>query len=80
MEPKDQNSTDSNASLDSNLTDANASGPPADAPEVAPEPTWLDGVMQRAPWECCWKGAPFMWPILILAIVGLAVVIERFRA
>jgi biopolymer transport protein ExbB len=26
------------------------------------------------------EGGPFMWPILLLAIIGLAVVIERFRA
>ncbi|MEC9123538.1 MAG: MotA/TolQ/ExbB proton channel family protein [Verrucomicrobiota bacterium] len=80
MSAEDQNSTDSNASLDSNLTDANASGPPADAPEVAPEPTWLDGVMQEGALGMLLEGGAFMWPILILAIVGLAVVIERFRS
>ena len=80
MSAEDQNSTDSNASLDSNLTDANASGPPPDAPEVAPEPTWLDGVMQEGALGMLLEGGAFMWPILILAIVGLAVVIERFRS
>ena len=80
MSAEDQNSTDSNASLDSNLTDANASGPPADVPEVAPEPTWLDGVMQEGALGMLLEGGAFMWPILILAIVGLAVVIERFRS
>src|SRR5580765_4482203 len=25
-------------------------------------------------------GGPFMWPILLLAVLGLAVVIERFRS
>ena len=26
------------------------------------------------------KGGPFMWPILLMALVGLAVIIERWRS
>ncbi len=81
MEPKDLNSSDANATLDSNASDANATGSAATETETVPtEPTWLDGVMDEGALGMLLDGGGFMWPLLILAIVGLAVVIERFRS
>ena len=88
MEPKDLNSSDANATLDSNATDANGTGSVGQGNEtVQADPTWWDGV--KAWWDggtdsgllkMLMDGGGFMWPLLILAIVGLAVVIERFRS
>jgi biopolymer transport protein ExbB len=80
MEPKDLNSSDANATLDSNASDANATGSAATETETVSEPTWLDGVMDEGALGMLLDGGGFMWPLLILAIVGLAVVIERFRS
>ena len=80
MEPKDLNSSESNSSQESNATESNATGPDTQVEEVVSEPTWLDGVMQEGALGMLLEGGAFMWPILILAIVGLAVVIERFRS
>ena len=80
MEPKDLNSTESNASLESNGTEANGAGPETPVEEIVPEPTWLDGIMEEGALGMLMDGGAFMWPILILAVVGLAVVIERFRS
>ena len=80
MEPKDLNSSESNSSQESNVTESKATGPDTQVEEVVSEPTWLDGVMQEGALGMLLEGGAFMWPILILAIVGLAVVIERFRS
>ena len=80
MEPKDLNSTESNSSLEANASEANENGPEASAEEIVPEPTWLDGIMEEGALGMLMDGGAFMWPILILAVVGLAVVIERFRS
>ena len=81
MEPKDLNSSDANATRDSNVTDDNGTGSVVQGNEnVAAEPTWWDGVIDSGALKMLTEGGYFMWPILILAIVGLAVVIERFRS
>jgi biopolymer transport protein ExbB len=80
MEPKDLNSSDANATLDSNASVANATDSAVEGTETVSEPTWLDGVMDEGAMGMLLDGGAFMWPILILAIVGLAVVIERFRS
>ena len=80
MEPKDLNSSESNSSQESNVTESNATGPETPVEEVVAEPTWLDGVMEEGALGMLMDGGAFMWPILILAVVGLAVVIERFRS
>ena len=79
----DANVTDSNAS-DANAStagDANASADaPQETPEVVPEPTWLDEMFSEGAIGLLLEGGFFMWPLLILAILGLAVVIERWRS
>ena len=81
MEPKDLNSSDSNATGDSNTSGADGTESAAQASEnVQPDPTWWDGVSDSGALKMLMEGGGFMWPLLILAIVGLAVVIERFRS
>jgi biopolymer transport protein ExbB len=79
MENKDLNTSDVNASIDSN-----ASAAPGEESvskeEVPAEATWLEGVMDEGAMGMLLDGGAFMWPLLILAIIGLAVVIERFRS
>ena len=81
MEPKDLNSSDSNATGDSNASGAEGTESAAQGSEnVQPDPTWWDGVIDSGAIKMLMEGGGFMWPLLILAIVGLAVVIERFRS
>ncbi len=81
MEPKDLNSSDSNATGDSNASGAEGTESAAQGSENAqPDPTWWDGVIDSGAIKMLMEGGGFMWPLLILAIVGLAVVIERFRS
>ena len=81
MEPKDLNSSDSNATGDSNASGAEGTESAAQGSENAqPDPTWWDGVSDSGALKMLMEGGGFMWPLLILAIVGLAVVIERFRS
>lgn len=81
MEPKDLNSSDSNATRDSNASGADGPDSAAQGSEnVQPDPTWWDGVSDSGAIKMLMEGGGFMWPLLILAIVGLAVVIERFRS
>ena len=81
MEPKDLNSSDSNATGDSNTSGADGTESAAQGSEnVQPDPTWWDGVIDSGALKMLMEGGGFMWPLLILAIVGLAVVIERFRS
>ena len=72
----DSNSTDGNSSV----ADANATDAAEQAVEVVAEPTWLELVIQEGAIGLLLEGGFFMWPLLILAIVGLAVVIERWRS
>ena len=74
------NATDGNAS---SLAEANASGATETTEQVAEvvaEPTWFELMMQEGAIGLLLEGGFFMWPLLILAIVGLAVVIERWRS
>lgn len=82
----DNNASDSNAS-DSNGTESNATAAgdtgqdvEEQAPEVVPEPTWIEEMMNEGAIGLLLEGGFFMWPLLILAILGLAVVIERWRS
>ena len=73
----DSNATDANSSVaETNVTDAAEQV----AEVVVAEPTWLELVMQEGAIGLLIEGGFFMWPLLILAIVGLAVVIERWRS
>lgn len=81
MEPEDLNSSDANATLDSNATGANGTGSATQGNETASaDPTWWDGVFDSGALKMLLEGGYFMWPLLILAVIGLAVVIERFRS
>ena len=84
--------SDSNTS-DTNATDANASAGASateganQAKQALSEPSWwdvfsawVDSVTQEGALGLLREGGFFMWPLLILAIVGLAVVIERWRS
>lgn len=61
-------------------TGAAAAPPPAPAPaEVEPEPAAQPAAEQpSAIVEFFRKGGNFMWPLLVLSIVGFAAIIERF--
>ena len=79
----DGNVTDSNASEGnaSAVGDVNGSADAAEQlPEVIPEPTWFEEMMNEGAIGLLLEGGFFMWPLLILAILGLAVVIERWRS
>ena len=80
MEPKDLNSSESNSSQESNVTESKATGPDTQVEEVVSEPTWHDGVMQEGALGMLLEGGAFMWPILILGIEAIAVIIERYRS
>ncbi|MFP6900155.1 MAG: MotA/TolQ/ExbB proton channel family protein [Opitutales bacterium] len=84
--------TDANTS-DANASDANAStvtsagGEVKQAIDAVSEPSWwdlfgawIDSFTQEGALGLLREGGFFMWPLLILAIVGLAVVIERWRS
>ena len=74
----DANTTDSNASTTG--SDASTDDGAKDAAEAVADPTWIESMMQEGAIGLLLEGGFFMWPLLILAIVGLAVVIERWRS
>ncbi len=75
------NATDANATdANSSVAETNATDVAEQVAEVVAEPTWLELVMQEGAIGVLLEGGFFMWPLLILAIVGLAVVIERWRS
>ena len=75
------NATDANATdANSSVAETNATDVAEQVVEVVAEPTWLELVMQEGAIGLLLEGGFFMWPLLILAIVGLAVVIERWRS
>lgn len=75
------NATDANATdANSSVAETNVSDVAEQAVEVVAEPTWLELVIQEGAIGLLIEGGFFMWPLLILAIVGLAVVIERWRS
>ena len=75
------NATDANATdANSSVAETNVSDVAEQAVEVVAEPTWLELVIQEGAIGLLLEGGFFMWPLLILAIVGLAVVIERWRS
>lgn len=75
------NATDANATdANSSVAETNVSDVAEQAVEVVAEPTWLELVIQEGAIGLLLEGGFFMWPLLILAVVGLAVVIERWRS
>jgi biopolymer transport protein ExbB len=75
------NATDANATdANSSVAETNATDVAEQVAEVVVEPTWLELVMQEGAVGLLLEGGFFMWPLLILAIVGMAVVIERWRS
>jgi biopolymer transport protein ExbB len=74
----DANATDANASAAGNTTSAQDTA--EQTAEAVTDPTWIESMMQEGAIGLLLDGGFFMWPLLILAIVGLAVIIERWRS
>ena len=74
--------TETNATSDENGTkpgdpDSNSEGDETDKPEP---PSWFDKLKETGPIGLLITGGWFMLPILLLAILALAVIIERWRS
>tara|TARA_Y100000588_G_scaffold276787_1_gene293246 strand:+ start:16788 stop:17699 length:912 start_codon:yes stop_codon:yes gene_type:complete len=79
--PEANATSDANATGDNNNTDDPDDEPPTDeSAEPAPQPTWLDKLKGKGPIGLLITGGWFMLPILLLAILALAVIIERWRS
>ncbi|MBI98201.1 MAG: hypothetical protein CMO78_06700 [Verrucomicrobiales bacterium] len=79
------NAGENNASgVDSNATPGPDNGPPptneAGAEAIEAEPSWISDLLDSGAIGLLLEGGLFMWPILIMAIVALAVIIERWRS
>jgi len=86
------NAVENNASgVDSNATPGPDNGPPptneAGAEAIEAEPSWISNllswisdILDSGAIGLLLEGGLFMWPILIMAIVALAVIIERWRS
>jgi biopolymer transport protein ExbB len=60
--------------------DANTAAPPESATGASAEHGWLYDVFHTGAMKYMLDGGLFMWPILLLGILALGVIIERFRA
>ncbi len=73
---------------DATTTPKPAAPPAAESPEepaaatdaATAEPGWLHDILNAGALGYMIAGGIFMWPILILGVVALAVIIERYRA
>jgi len=79
------NAGENNASGgDSNATPGPDNGPPPTnepgAEVIEAEPSWISDLLDSGAIGLLLEGGLFMWPILIMAIVALAVIIERWRS
>ena len=75
--PADVNATDQNSS--DNLTDA-ASASEIEEGEKDEKKSWIGKFLESGPIGLLIKGGWFMVPILLLAILALGVIIERWRS
>ena len=73
----DANATDQNATGAQEPTDANATGDEEETEEIK---SWLGELLESGPIGLLIKGGWFMAPILLLAILALGVIIERWRS
>ena len=75
--PADANATEQNATGGQQRVDADASG---DEEENEKAKSWLGDLLESGPIGLLIKGGWFMAPILILAVLALGVIIERWRS
>ena len=73
----DANATDQNATGAQEQTDSNATGDEEENEEIK---SWLGELFESGPIGLLIKGGWFMAPILLLAILALGVIIERWRS
>ena len=73
----DANATDQNATGAQEQTDSNATGDKEEKEEIK---SWLGELVESGPIGLLIKGGWFMAPILLLAILALGVIIERWRS
>ncbi|MCY2963054.1 MAG: MotA/TolQ/ExbB proton channel family protein [Planctomycetota bacterium] len=56
-------------------------GEPSPAPSTDPKaPGWLSDMLHSGAMGYMIEGGIFMWPLLVMAVIALGVIIERFRA
>ena len=73
----DANATDQNVTGAQEPTDSNATGDEEETEEIK---SWLGELLESGPIGLLIKGGWFMAPILLLAILALGVIIERWRS
>ncbi|MFP6689645.1 MAG: hypothetical protein VCD31_10055, partial [Alphaproteobacteria bacterium] len=73
----DANATDQNATGAQEPTDSNATGDEEETEEIK---SWLGELLESGPIGLLIKGGWFMAPILLMAILALGVIIERWRS
>ena len=59
---------------------ADTNAPPTEAAQAEPGPSVISEFFDSGALGLLLEGGFFMWPILLLALVGLAVIIERWRS
>jgi len=73
----DANATDQNATGAQEQTDSNGTGDEEEKEEIK---SWLGELLESGPIGLLIKGGWFMAPILLMAILALGVIIERWRS
>ena len=73
----DANATDQNATGAQEQTDSNATGDEEEKEEIK---SWLGELLESGPIGLLIKGGWFMAPILLMAMLALGVIIERWRS
>ena len=76
--PADVNATDQNSLGNQSTADANA--PEMEEGEKGKKKSWVGELLESGPIGLLIKGGWFMMPILLLAILALGVIIERWRS
>lgn len=74
------NSTDTNGTIENNATTTPENEISEKQNALSNQPTWIDDLKRHGPIGLLITGGWFMLPILLLAILALAVIIERWRS
>ena len=74
------NATDAGSTTESNGTKPLENEATENKTTLAKQPTWIDDLKRYGPIGLLITGGWFMLPILLLAILALAVIIERWRS
>lgn len=74
------NSTDTNGTIENNATTTPENEISEEQNALSNQPTWIDDLKRHGPIGLLITGGWFMLPILLLAILALAVIIERWRS